>query len=29
VVTGEELMSRFDDLETSRQACVDEEVAGG
>jgi hypothetical protein len=27
VVTGEELMSRFVGLETSRQACIDEEVA--
>jgi hypothetical protein len=28
VVTGVDLMSRFDDLETSRHARVDEEVAG-
>jgi hypothetical protein len=28
VVTSEELMSRFGDLGTSRQARVDEEVAG-
>jgi hypothetical protein len=28
VVTGEVLMLQFDGLEASRQACVDEDVAG-
>jgi hypothetical protein len=28
VVAGEETTSRFDGLEVSRQACVDDEVTG-